>query len=99
MKLIKNLLFSLLFIALIIKSIEKRYLEEEKEQPELNEETKKLISLYHRDPTEENYLNLVINNYNKVLAKKENKLSELKIQTEGKPGGEEIVADILESYK
>ena len=99
MKLIKNLLFSLLFIALILKSIEKRYLEEEKEQPELNEETKKLISLYHRDPTEENYLNLrdaVINNYNKVLAKKENKLSELRIQTEGKPGGEEIVAEMEE---
>lgn len=30
----------------------------EKEQPELTEETKQLISLYQKSPTEENYLNL-----------------------------------------
>lgn len=40
----------------------------ETEQPELSEETKKLISLYQKNPTEENYLNLrdmVIENYNR----------------------------------
>ena len=44
----------------------------EKEQPELTEETKQLISLYQKSPTEENYLNLrdvVIKNYNAVLAR------------------------------
>ena len=30
----------------------------EKEQPEISEETKQLISLYQKSPTEENYLNL-----------------------------------------
>lgn len=48
----------------------------EKEQPELTEETKQLISLYQKSPTEENYLNLrdvVIKNYNAVLARKEGK--------------------------
>ena len=71
----------------------------EKEQPELNEETKLLISKYKKDPSEENYLNLrnaVINNYNAVLIRKENKLNELKIQTAGKPGGEEKVAEMEE---
>lgn len=69
----------------------------EKEQPELSEETKKLISLYQRNPTEENYINLraiVIENYNAVLARKEEKLAELKTETSGKPGGEEIVAEM-----
>ena len=71
----------------------------EKEQPELNEETKLLISKYKKDPSEENYLNLrnaVINNYNAVLIRKENKLNELRIQTAGKPGGEEKVAEMEE---
>ncbi len=71
----------------------------EKEQPELNEETKELISLYQKDSTIENYLNLrnmVIANYNAVLARKEDKLSELKTETKGKPGGEEIVAEMEE---
>lgn len=39
----------------------------EKEQPELDEETKQLISLYQKNPTEENYFNLrekVIADYN-----------------------------------
>lgn len=69
----------------------------EKEQPELNEETKKLISLYQREPTEQNYLSLramVIENYNAVLDRKEAKLEELKSETDGKPGGEAIVAEM-----
>ena len=60
MKSIKNLLLNLLLI-------------DKKEQSELNEETKEPISLYHRNLTEENYLNLrvtFIKNYNKVLVKK-----------------------------
>lgn len=71
----------------------------EKEQPELTEETKQLISLYQRNPTEENYLNLrdiVIENYNAVLVRKEAKLAELKEETAGKPGGEEKVAEMEE---
>ena len=71
----------------------------EKEQPELTEETKQLISLYQKEPNEENYLNLrekVIENYNAVLAKKEQKLTELKSETDGKPGGEAIVAEMEE---
>ena len=62
----------------------------EKEQPELSDETKELISLYQRDPTKENYFNLrdmVMENYNAVLDRKEEKLAELKIETAGKPGG------------
>ena len=58
----------------------------EKEQPELSEETKELISLYQRDPTEENYFNLrekVIEDYNAVVERKETKLSELKTETAG----------------
>lgn len=69
----------------------------EKEQPELSEETKQLISLYQKDPTEENYMNLrekVIEDYNAVVERKETKLSELKAETEGKPGGEAIVAEM-----
>lgn len=71
----------------------------EKEQPELNEETKQLISLYQRNPSMENYLNLrdmVIENYNAVLDRKEEKLATLKEETNGKPGGEEKVAEMEE---
>lgn len=71
----------------------------EKEQPELTEETKKLISAYQKNPTEDNYLALreiVIENYNAVLARKEKKLAELKTETAGKPGGEAIVAEMEE---
>lgn len=71
----------------------------ETEQPELNEETKKLISLYQRKPTEENYLNLraiVIENYDAVLVRKEAKLAELKTETAGKPGGDAKVAEMEE---
>lgn len=71
----------------------------EKEQPELTEETKQLISAYQKNPSEENYQNLrnvVIKNYEAVLAKKEAKLAELKEETDGKPGGEEKVAEMEE---
>lgn len=71
----------------------------ETEQPELNDETKQLIALWQKNPTQENYLNLrdmVIVNYNAVLARKEQKLAELKSETQGKPGGEEIVAEMEE---
>ncbi len=71
----------------------------EKEQPELNDETKKLISLYQRDPSMENYLNLrdmVIENYNAVLARKEEKLASLKEETAGKPGADAIVAEMYD---
>ncbi len=74
MKSIKNLLLNLLLI-------------DKKEQSELNEENKEPISLYHRNLTEENYLNLrvtFIKNYNKVPVKKENNLDELIIQKEEK---------------
>ncbi len=80
----------------------------EKEQPELTAQTKQLISLYKRDPTEENYLDLrseVIKNYDAVLVRKEAKLAELKAETAGKPGGlakvaemEEIVQEMYETY-
>ena len=69
----------------------------EKEQPELSEETKQLISIYQKNPTDENYMNLrekVIEDYNAVVERKETKLSELKAETEGKPGGEAIVAEM-----
>lgn len=71
----------------------------ETEQPELSEDTKKLISLYQKTPTEENYLNLrdmVIENYNAVLDRKEAKLAELKAETDGKPGGDAKVAEMEE---
>lgn len=69
----------------------------EKEQPELDEETKQLISLYQKNPIDENYFNLrekVIEDYNAVVERKETKLNELKTETAGKPGGEEIVAEM-----
>lgn len=69
----------------------------EKEQPELDEETKRLIALCQSDPTEENYENLrhaVIENYNAVLARKKAKLDELREETAGKPGGAALVAEM-----
>ena len=69
----------------------------ETEQPELNPETKELISVYQRNPTMENYLNLrdmVIVNYNAVLDKKQAKLAELYNETAGKPGGEAVVDEM-----
>lgn len=78
----------------------------EKEQPELTDETKQLISLYQRNPTQENYLNLrsiVIDNYNAVLDRKEAKLAELREETAGKPNGDEKVVEmediVQEMYK
>lgn len=80
----------------------------EKEQPSLTDETKKLISLFQKDPTKENFFNLrneVIKNYEAVLAKKEDKLAELKEETSGKPNGsslveemEEIVQEMYDTY-
>ena len=80
----------------------------EKEQPELNEETKRLIALCQSAPTEENYNNLrqaVIENYDAVLARKEAKLAELREETAGKPGGaarvaemEQIVQEMYDTY-
>lgn len=60
----------------------------EKEQPELSEETKELISLYQQNPTEENYGKLrekVVEDYDAVVQRKEEKLKELKTETAGKP--------------
>ena len=71
----------------------------EKEQPELDEETKKLISLYQREPSDENYQNLreaVIRNYDAILVRKEEKLAEMKAETAGKPGGDAKVAEMQE---
>ena len=71
----------------------------ETEQPELSDETKQLISQYQKEPTEENYLDLrdiVIENYNAVLDKKEAKLDELAVETSGKPGGDEVLAEMEE---
>ena len=53
----------------------------EKERPILDDETKKLISEYHKNPTDENYNTLrekVEANYDKVLERKKAKLEELK---------------------
>lgn len=53
----------------------------ERERPELNEETKRLISAYRRNPTEENKAALrkqVEKNYDAVVARKKAKLEELK---------------------
>lgn len=69
----------------------------ETEQPELTQETKDLISAYQKDPSEENYLalrDMVIANYDAVLDRKEQKLVELKVETAGKPGGDETVAEM-----
>ena len=70
----------------------------EKERPQLNEETKRLIALCRRDPTEENLAALrrqVAANYDAVVARKKAKLEELKrhqskiddAQTKGACGG------------
>lgn len=71
----------------------------EKEQPELNQETKKLIAQYQKKTTLDNYLKLrdmVIQNYNAVLDRKEAKLQELIEETAGKPGADEKVAEMEE---
>ena len=71
----------------------------EKEQPELTEETKKLIAAYQKDQSMENYLKLrdeVIKNYNAVLDKKEQKLAELIEETKGKPNSDQVVQEMQE---
>lgn len=53
----------------------------EKERPELNDETKRLIAAYRQNPTEENRAALrrqVEINYDNVIARKQTKLAELK---------------------
>lgn len=93
------LLRTLLIKEIVLLKPNLRFAEEEKEQPEISEETKKLIAAYQRNPTLENYIKLresVISNYNAVLLKKEAKLEELKEETKGKPGGEEKVAEMNE---
>ncbi len=53
----------------------------EKERPELDEETRKLIAAYHTNPSEENRAALrrqVERNYDKVIERKKAKLEELK---------------------
>lgn len=53
----------------------------EKERPQLNAETKRLIAAYRRNPTEENYQTLRKQaeiNYDKVVDRKKAKLEELK---------------------
>lgn len=71
----------------------------EKEQPELSKETKELISIYQKDQSLDNYLLLkeeVIKNYDAVIDKKEAKLEELKLETDGKKDGEELVEEMQE---
>lgn len=71
----------------------------EKEQPELTEETKKIISAYQKEQSMENYLKLrdeVIKNYNAVLDKKEQKLAELIEETKGKPNSNQLVQEMQE---
>lgn len=53
----------------------------EKERPKLNEETRRLIAEYRRNPTQENYAKLrkqVEANYDRVIARKKAKLEELR---------------------
>ena len=53
----------------------------EKERPQLNDETKRLIAAYHRNPTEENRAALrkqCAINYDNILKRKKAKLEELK---------------------
>lgn len=69
----------------------------EKEQPELTDETKQAIARYHRDPTPENYQalrDIVSDNYDAVLERKEAKLAELKAEASGKPGGDAKIAEM-----
>ncbi|MBQ9008637.1 MAG: SUMF1/EgtB/PvdO family nonheme iron enzyme [Clostridia bacterium] len=73
----------------------------EKEKPELDEVTRQLIANYRKDPTQENYDSLraqVGINYDKVLAKKQAKLDELKATAKEQSKiteMEEIVAEMI----
>ncbi len=65
----------------------------EKERPELDEETKRLIAAYRRNPTEENRLALrkqVEKRYDAVVARKKAKLEELKRTAKDKSKVEEM---------
>lgn len=73
----------------------------EKERPQLNEATKKLISAYRKNPTKENFAALkkqVEINYDLVIAKKKAKLEELKKTAKHKEKiaeMEEIVNEVI----
>ena len=65
----------------------------EKERPQLNEETRRLIAAYRRDPSETNRAALkaqVERNYDAVVAKKKAKLEELKRTARDKSKVEEM---------
>ncbi|MBQ6107474.1 MAG: SUMF1/EgtB/PvdO family nonheme iron enzyme [Thermoguttaceae bacterium] len=65
----------------------------EKERPELDEETKRLISAYRRNPTPQNYDALrakVAANYDAVIARKVGKLEELKREARDRSKVEEM---------
>ena len=65
----------------------------EKERPQLNEETKKLIAAYRRDPSDENRAALrkqVERNYDAVVARKKAKLEDLKRTARDKHKVEEM---------
>ena len=73
----------------------------EKERPELDAKTKSLIANYRKNPTQENYDALrkqVEINYDKVLARKKDKLEELRHEARDKSKiteMEEIVAEMV----
>ena len=73
----------------------------EKERPQLNEETKRAIAAYRRDPSDANYAALrkhVERNYDAVVARKKAKLEELRRTARDKSKVEEmenIVAEML----
>ena len=74
----------------------------EKERPELNEETKALISAYHRNPSEQNWQALerqVEKNYDKVVARKQAKLEELKRTAKTKDKIEEMEVIVEEMHR
>ena len=65
----------------------------EKERPQLNEETRRLIAAYRSDPSEANYAALkkqVERNYDAVVARKKAKLEELKRTARDKSKVEEM---------
>lgn len=74
----------------------------EKEKPELDEVTRQLIAGYRKNPTQENYDSLrtqVGINYDRVLAKKQEKLAELKTTAREQSKiteMEEIVAEMIQ---
>src|SRR5574344_2098708 len=74
----------------------------EKERPELNEATKKLISVYQRDPSAANLAALrkqVEANYDAVIARKQAKLAELKREAPGSSKVKEMEEIVDEGVK